>query len=74
MQTWYVMKDVLYYYTQRSDSILHEFSFAAGIVFCFINTNFYIGGFLILAELIYAYIAQLSEEYYDYCVGLMNSK
>lgn len=46
----------------------------AGIVFCFINTNFYIGGFLILAELIYAYIAQLSEEYYDYCVGLMNSK
>lgn len=47
---------------------------AAGIVFYFTNTNFYIGSFLILAELVYAYIAQLSEEYYDYCVGLMNSK
>lgn len=45
-----------------------------GFFFYYTNTNFYIGILLILAELFYAYIAQLSEEYYDYCVGLMNSK
>lgn len=48
--------------------------FIAGSIFSYININIYIGILLICAELIYAYIAQLSEEYYDYCVGLMNSK
>lgn len=44
------------------------------IFFAITNTNFYIGIVIIFAELVYAYIAQLSEEYYYYCVGLMNSK
>lgn len=44
------------------------------IIFAITNTNFYIGIVIIFAELLYAYIAQLSEEYYYYCVGLMNSK
>ena len=48
--------------------------FIAAWVFYFTHTNPYIGIFLIIAELIYAYVAQLSEEYYYYCVGLMNSK
>ena len=46
----------------------------AGFIFYFTNTNLYIGIILIIAELIYAYIAQLSEEYFYYCVGMMNSK
>lgn len=46
----------------------------AGFIFHFTNTNLYIGIVLIIAELIYAYIAQLSEEYFYYCVGMMNSK
>lgn len=48
--------------------------FIAAWVFYFTHVNFYIGIFLIIAELVYAYGAQLSEEYYYYCVGLMNSK
>lgn len=38
------------------------------------NISFYLGAFLILCELIYAYGAQLSEQYYYYCIGLLNSK
>lgn len=45
-----------------------------GFIFYYTNTNFYIGIMLIVAELIYAYIAQLSEEYFYYCVGMMNSR
>lgn len=45
-----------------------------GLIFVYTDTNFYIGFILILAELVYAFIAQLSEEYYYYCIGLMNSK
>lgn len=48
--------------------------FIAGAILNYTNTNFYVGFILILAELIYAYIAQLSEEYYNYCIGMMNSK
>ena len=48
--------------------------FVMAFVFYFTQTNFYIGFILIIAELIYAYIAQLSEEYYYYCTGLMNSR
>lgn len=48
--------------------------FAMALLLYITKANFYIGFILIIAELIYAYIAQLSEEYYYYCIGLMNSR
>lgn len=39
-----------------------------------LNISIYLGAFLILCELLYAYGAQLSEQYYYYCIGLLYSK
>lgn len=48
--------------------------FVSSFFFVKFNISIYLAAFLVLCELIYAYGAQLSEQYFYYCIGLLHSK